>query len=69
MTKTYVTVVSHGYINYALPAVTLSDAIGDGLIVWNFEIRTLEFIWDLLFGACDFYALNLADNFRNTGTS
>jgi hypothetical protein len=47
MTKTFVTFGSHEYINNALPAMNLSDAIGDGLVVWNFEIRTLGFIWDL----------------------
>lgn len=69
MTKTFVTFGSHEYDNNALSAMKLSDGIEDGLIVWNFEIRTLGFIWDLLFGACDFSTLNFADNFRNTGKS
>jgi hypothetical protein len=54
MTKTRVIFGSHGYINYALPGMNLSDDTSDGLIVWNFEFRTLEFIWSLLFGACNF---------------
>jgi len=26
-----------------------------GSFVWNFEFRTLEFVWDLVFGAWNFH--------------
>jgi hypothetical protein len=44
MTKTFTKVVSHRFTSPGLSAMMLLGTTVDGLIVWNFEFGSLEFV-------------------------
>jgi hypothetical protein len=65
MTKTFISAVLHRFVITDPPMMIPLAKIAWGLFVWNFEIGSLEFIWDLIFGVWNFrfydYLVNLTN--------
>jgi len=54
MTKTFGQIAARHDVQSCGPWMIPLDAKADGFFVWIFEFGSLEFVWDLLFGAWDF---------------
>ena len=66
MTKTFTAVVPYR-CTQLYPSVTLPFGSEVGVLpVWNFEFWSLEFVWDLVFGAWNFH---WTSNFRRCKTN
>jgi len=59
MTKTLTAVDSHNFTRPGLPVMIQLGTHVNGSFVWNFEFGSLEFIWDLVFGAWNFQKLSV----------
>jgi len=58
MTKTFTTLLTR---SFAKPGLSVMIQVGTTLaesFVWNFEFRSLEFVWDLDFGAWNFHGFH-----------
>jgi hypothetical protein len=54
MTKTFTSVFSDRFANPGPILMMVTGINADGSFVWNFEFRSLGFVWDLVFGAWNF---------------
>jgi|UPI0004AE78EF hypothetical protein len=54
MPKTFIGVVSYRFVIMGSPVIIPLGTSVEGFFVWNFEIVSLGFIWDLFFGAWKF---------------
>jgi hypothetical protein len=54
MTETFAKIAARRDVKSGEPGMMLLGAMADGSFVWVFEFGSLEFVWDLGFGAWNF---------------